>query len=148
MASTSRKRELSPSPETLPPAKRGTHKPQDVLGKCVTIHSRSVCALIYICRSTKHCNECNRSYSSERSHKAVCTRKEVSCNYPNLHSESDSQCITSITLHRIDGSFKCIRCGKLIMKDQNMKVMSFSNGQGLYLIDSRIMLVNAIILSR
>lgn len=145
MASTSRKRELSPSPETLPPAKRGTHEPQDVLGKCVTIHSRPVRALIYICRSSKYCNECNRSYSSERAHKTVCSRKEVSCIYPNLHSECDSQ---RITLHRVDGSFKCIRCGKLIKKDQNMKVMSFSNGQGLYLIGSRIMLVNAIILSR
>lgn len=144
MASTSRKRELSPSLETLPPAKRGAHEPQDVLGKCVISILLPFCpALIYMCRLTKHCNECNRSYSSVRAHKTVCTRKEVSCIYPKLHSGCDSQ---SITLHRVNGSFKCIRCGKLIMKDQNMKVMSFSNDQGLFLIGSRNMLVNAILI--
>ena len=119
------KRELSPSLENLPPAKWGTHKLQDVLRKYVTIQFCSVCALIHIFRSTKHCIECNRLYSSARSHKAVCTRNEVPCIYPNLHSESDSH---HITLHRVDGSFKCIHCGKLIKKVQNMKVTSFSNG--------------------
>ena len=145
MSSTSRKRELSPSPEALPPPKRGNHEPQDVHQKCVATHVLSVLALIYLCRSTKHCSECNRSYSSERAHKASCTRKEVSCIYPNLDPESDGQ---RITLHRVNGLFKCIRCGKLIRKDQNMKVMSFSDGQGLYLIGSRVMLVYAMILSR
>jgi len=69
-------------------------------------------------RPSKHCSECNNSYTNERSHRAVCTRKEVSCIYPDPNSERGR----TVVLRRVDGYFKCFRCGKTLKKDQNMKV--------------------------
>jgi hypothetical protein len=82
-----------------------------------TLHQFSTSPCLKWClRSPKHCSECNRPYTSERSHRAVCTRKEVSCVYPDTNSGQ------SVVLRRVDGYFKCIRCGKALKKDQNMKV--------------------------
>lgn len=72
----------------------------------------------FLWRSSKHCKECNAFYTSERSHKAVCTRKAVSCIYPARKLGDDG---FPTVLSRVDGYFKCIRCGKCIKKDQNMK---------------------------
>ena len=71
-----------------------------------------------------NCDECGGSYTSVQSHRALCTRKEVSCVFPDRSSESG---IKSITLHRIDGYFKCIHCEKLIKKDENMRVSPSSS---------------------
>jgi len=71
------------------------------------------------CRPSKHCTDCGKSYTSERSHRAVCTRQEVSCVYPDPNSDGRGE---RVILHRVDGYFKCVRCGKALKKDQNMKV--------------------------
>ena len=123
MSSGNTKRKGPPGP--LPPAKRGsgTREHQGVVEKCVTVYSRFIKYLYtYMGRPTNYCNECKGSYGSKQAHRAVCTRKTVSCTYPNLRSDGDDQ---PITLHCVDGYFKCIRCGKLLKKDQNMKVTSF-----------------------
>src|SRR5262245_45332308 len=95
--------------------------------------------LTIIPRSSKHCTECNTSYSNERSHRAVCARKQVSCVYPNPNSDEGG---LAITLHRVNGYFKCIRCEKEIKKDQNMKVCHFHQNLILHLMTTRSMLVN------
>jgi len=76
-------------------------------------------------RLEKHCDDCKSLYTTERVHWAVCGRKEVPCVYPDENSECGVQ---KIILHRgVDGHFKCIRCGKLIKKDQNMMVSCCAN---------------------
>jgi hypothetical protein len=68
-----------------------------------------------------HCEECGNSYTSAASHRAVCTRKKVTCVFRDPESEHGTK---TIVLHRTDGYFKCIHCNKLIKKDENMKVGS------------------------
>lgn len=121
MSSNSRKRKsTSPSPGDPPSAKRQSHNNRrDLFGKCVCVPSSSyLCVLNGVYRSSTYCSECNSSYMNERSHRAVCTRKEVSCVYPDPNSEGRGR---SFVLRRVDGYFKCIRCGKPFKKDQNMK---------------------------
>jgi hypothetical protein len=59
-----------------------------------TLHqfSTSPC-LKWFLRSPNHCSECNRPYTSERSHRAVGTRKTVSCVYPDTKSEGRSRSV-------------------------------------------------------
>jgi hypothetical protein len=143
MSSNSRKRKsTSPSPEDLPSAKRQSHNNRrNLYGKCVYVPSSSyLCVSNGVYRSSKHCSECNSSYTSERSHRAVCTRKKVSCVYPDPNSEGRGR---SVVLHRVDGYFKCIRCGKALKKDQGMKVcLSQREQHTAKLIFIRTMLVN------
>jgi hypothetical protein len=68
---------------------------------------------------SKYCNKCGNSYSNERSHLASCTRQEISCVYPDPNSDGRGK---PVTLYRVDGHFKCIRCKKALKRDQNMMV--------------------------
>lgn len=123
MSSKNRKRKsTSSSPEDLPSAKRQSRKNCGELSpKCVTFRQVPISPCLELCvyRPSKHCSECNKSITSERSHRAVCSRKEVSCVYPDPKSEGRG---LSVVLRRVDGHFKCIRCEKMLKKDQNMKV--------------------------
>jgi hypothetical protein len=71
--------------------------------------------------TSKRCNQCNGYYSNEKSHKTLCTRQSVTCVYPALRPGGPAE---TIVLHRQEGVFHCVRCGKALKKDQNMKVRS------------------------
>jgi len=58
-------------------------------------------------RAIKTCKECNSSFISERSHKTVCTGKNIVCIYLSVDCEEVPQ---KITLSRVDGLFDCIHC--------------------------------------
>jgi DNA-directed RNA polymerase subunit RPC12/RpoP len=106
----------SPEPEGPSPAKRVR---SDQLGKCVFALFSVFLSLKSFCRPSKHCSTCGNSYTSERSHRAVCTRQEVPCVYPDPNSGGRGE---QVVLRRVNGFFKCIRCGKELKKDQGMKV--------------------------
>jgi hypothetical protein len=68
-----------------------------------------------------HCEECGGPYTSLASHHALCLRDKVTCVFRDPDSEHG---VKTIVLDRINGQFQCIHCGKLIKKDDNMKVGS------------------------
>jgi len=69
-------------------------------------------------KSTTQCNECGDLYGSEKGHRAVCTRKEVPCIYP----DSSGNQVTIVLRRGADHNLKCVRCGYSVRKDQNIKV--------------------------
>jgi hypothetical protein len=77
-----------------------------------------------VCSATTHCEKCGGLYTSIASHRALCLRDKVTCVFRDPDSEHG---VKTIVLKRINGHFKCIYCGKLIKKDDNMKVSSLGS---------------------